>query len=155
MKSIGKCSKCFIATPPEVKREFLANAWPNYRVKARRKARCWLERRGRVMDDIDPRTRAERDWRALMDGRPSLRRWCGGEIVDAELLGALVAAALLLNGLIKIDTADGEKLGCNFQILQCFIFRVAKIDGHWPFHVPIPAFVFREGIARNCVGRNR
>jgi len=37
-------------------------------VKARRKARCWLERRGRVMDDIDPRTRAERDWRALMDG---------------------------------------------------------------------------------------
>jgi len=46
-------------------------------------------------------------------------------------LGALVAAALLLNGLIKIDTADGEKLGCNFQILQCFIFRVAKIDGHW------------------------
>ena len=29
-------------------------------------------------------------------------------------LWALVGAALLLNGLVKIDTADGEKLGWNF-----------------------------------------
>jgi len=33
--------------------------------------------------------------------------------VDAELLWALVATALLLNGLVKIDTTDCEKLGWN------------------------------------------
>jgi hypothetical protein len=47
--------------------------------------------------------------------------------VDAELLRALVAAALLLNGFVKIDTADGKKLGWNFQILQSFIFSTPKI----------------------------
>jgi hypothetical protein len=76
-----------------------------------------------------------------------------GANVNDTLLWALVAAALLLNGLVKIDTADGEELRCNFQILQRFIFRIANIDGHWTSHVPIAAFVFREGIARNCVGR--
>ena len=105
------------------------------------------------MGDIDPRTRAERDWRALMDGRPSLRRWCGGEIVDAELLGALVAAALLLNGLIKIDTADGEKLGCYFQILQSFVSSTTKINGDRPLNVPISSSIFRECFTRNCALR--
>jgi hypothetical protein len=38
---------------------------------------------------------------------------CDPSINDESLL-ALAVAALLLNGLVKVDTADGEKLGFNF-----------------------------------------